>query len=153
MDIDFDLDPTPAADETTIPATSTQTAPETSINEEVITPAPAVIVLPAPPVPPETSGVKNIEKSPVIPTVASGEVRTSPPSISVDVSVENAIVRGLKESFAKASDLELRLREIASDAESLKTKMHVSTYVSFSPTECPNNSISESFFVFSVDGS
>src|SRR3954469_9705479 len=108
MDIDFDVDPTPVADETTIPATSTQTAPEASINEEVITPAPAVIVLPAPPVPPETSGVKNIEKSTVIPTIASGEVQTSPPSISVDVTIENAVVRGLKESFAKASEFELR---------------------------------------------
>src|SRR4051812_29746725 len=135
MDINFDVDPTPVADKTTIPATGTQTAPKASINEEVITPAPAVIVLPGPPVPPETSGVKNIEKSPVIPTAASGEVQTSPPSISVDVSIENAVVRGLKESFAKASEFELMLREITSDAESLKTKMHVSTYVSPSPTE------------------
>src|SRR4051812_47654682 len=109
MDIDFDVDPTPAADETTIPATSAQTAPEASINEEVITPAPSVIVLPAPSVPPEISGVKNIEESPVIPTVASREVHTSPSSISVDVSIENAIVRGLKEYFAKASEFELRL--------------------------------------------
>src|SRR3954469_21423612 len=98
MDIDFDVDPTPVADETTIPATSTQTAPEASINEEIIEPAPAVIVLPAPPVPLETSGVKNIEKSPVISDAASGEVHTSPTLISVDVSIENAVVGGLKES-------------------------------------------------------
>src|SRR4051812_9428485 len=109
MDIDFDVDPIPAADETTIPATSTQTAPKASINEEIIAPAPTVIVLPAPPVPPETSRVKNIEKSPVIPATTSGEVQTSPPSISVDVSIENAAVGGLKESFAKASEFELRL--------------------------------------------
>ena len=32
MDIDFDVDPTPAVDETTIPATSTQTAPEAFID-------------------------------------------------------------------------------------------------------------------------
>ena len=72
MDIDFDVDPTPAVDETTIPAPSTQTAPEASIDQEVIAPAPAVIVLPAPPVPPATSGVENIEKSPIVSAAASG---------------------------------------------------------------------------------
>ena len=143
MDIDFVVDPTPAVNETTIPATSTQTAPEASINQEVIAPAPAVIVLPAPPVPPATSGVKNIEKSPIVSAAASGEALIPPTSISVHASIENAAVGGLKESLAKASAFELRLRELASDAEMMKTKMHVSTYVSPPPTRCSNNSISE----------
>ena len=148
IDIDLDVDPTPAADETTIPAPGTQTAPEASIDQEVIAPAPAVIVLPAPPVPPATSGVENIEKSPIVSAVASGEAQIPPTSLSVDVSIENAVVGGLKESLAKASEFELRLRELASDAEMIKTKTHVSTYVSLPPTGCPNNSISELLFPF-----
>src|SRR3954465_8752444 len=110
MDIDLDVDPNPAADETINPATGTQNAPKASTNEEIITPAPTVIILPAPPVPPETSGVKDVEKSPVIPTTASRQAQTPPTSISVDVSIENTVVRELKESFAKASEIELRLR-------------------------------------------
>src|ERR1041384_6197931 len=107
MDIDFVVDPTPAVNETTTPPTSTQTAPEASINQEVIAPAPAVIVLPAPPVPPATSGVKNIEKSSAISAAASGEVQITPTSISVDASIEDAVVDELKESLAKASEFEL----------------------------------------------
>ena len=53
---------------------------------------------------------------------------------------------GLKESLAKASEFELRLRELASDAEMMKTKMHVSTYVSPLPTWCMC-SISELFLI------
>ena len=151
MDIDFVVDPTPSVNETTIPATSTQTAPEASVNQEVIAPAPSVIVLPTPPVPPATSGMKSTEQSPIIPAAASGEVQTPPILISVDVSIENAVVGGLKESLAKASEFELRLRELASDAGLLKTKMHVSTYVSPLPTECPNNSISELFLSISTE--
>ena len=143
MDIDFVVDPTPVVNETTTPVTATPTAPEASIALEV-----AVIILPAPPVPPEALREKNLEKSAVISVAASGEVQTPPISISVDVSVEHAIVGGLKESLAKASEFELRLREPASDAELLKKKMHVSTYVSPPPTGCPNNSTSE-LFLFS----
>ena len=57
------------------------------------------------------------------------------------------MVGGLKESLAKASEFELRLRELASDAELLKKKMHVSTYVSPLPTRCPNNFSSELFLI------
>ena len=146
MDIDLDVDPTPVADETTIPAPSAQIAPEASIDQEVIAPAIAVIVLPSPPVPPATSGVKNIEKSSVVLGAASGEVQTSPTSISVDASIEDAVVDGLKESLAKAAEFELRLRELASDAEMMKTKMHVSTYVSPLPTGCMC-SVSEFFLI------
>ena len=78
---------------------------------------------------------------------ASGEAQIPPTSLSVDVSIENAAVGGLKESLAKASEFELRLRKLPSDAEMIKTKMHVSTYVSPPPSGCPNNSISELFFV------
>ena len=78
--------------------------------------------------------------------MASGEAQIPPTSISVDASIENAVVGGLKESLAKASEFELRLRELASDAEMMKTKMHVSTYVSPPPSGCPNNSISELCF-------
>ena len=144
MDIDLDVDPTPAADGTTFPAPSTQTAPEASIDQEVIAPAPAVIVLPAPLVPPATSGVKNVEKSST--AAASGEVQISPTPISVDASIEDAVVDGFKGSLAKASEIELRLHELASDAEMMKTKMHVSTYVSPLPTGCMC-SISELFLV------
>src|SRR4051812_13834186 len=136
MDIDLDVDPTPAANETTFPAPSTQTAPEASTDQEVIMPIPAVIVLPAPPVPPATSGMKNAEKSSAVSATTSGEVQISPTSISVDASIEDVVVDGLKGSLAKASEIELRLRELASDAEMMKTKMHVSTYVSPLPTGC-----------------
>ena len=77
MEIDLDVDPTPATDGTTFHAPSTQTTPEASIDQEVIAPAPAVIVLPAPLVPPATSGVKNAKKSSTVSVAASGEVNFS----------------------------------------------------------------------------
>ena len=104
--------------------------------------APAVIVLPAPPVPPATSGVKNVEKSSA--AASLGEVQISPTSISIDASTEDAVVDGLKGSLAKASEIELRLRELVSDAEMMKTKMHVSTYVRPLPIGC-NCFVSELF--------
>jgi hypothetical protein len=60
----------------------------------------------------------------------------SPASVSIDASIEDAVVDEFKGSLAKASEIELRLRELVSDAEMMKTKMHVSTYVSLSPTGC-----------------
>ena len=105
MDIDFDVDPAPAADEATFPAPSAQTTPEVSADQEVVAPAPAVIVLPAPPAPAATSGVKNVEKSSA--AAASGEVQISPTSISVDASIEYAVVDGFKGSLAKASEIEV----------------------------------------------
>ena len=101
MDIDFVIDPTPVVNETTTPVTATSTAPEASI-----TPEATVIILPALPVPPEASREKNLENSPVTSAAASGEVQTPPISISVDVSVENAVVEGLKESLTKTSEFE-----------------------------------------------
>src|ERR1041384_4661775 len=98
MDVDFDVDPAPAADEATFPAPNAQTAPEVSIDPKVVAPAPAVIVLPAPPAPPVTSGVKNVEKSST--AAASGEVQIPPTSISIDASIEDAVVDGLKGSLA-----------------------------------------------------
>ena len=65
------------------------------------------------------------------PTVAAPEgTQTPSASISIDASLEDSVVGGFKGALAKASDLELRLRELASDAEVMKTQMHVSTYVS-----------------------
>ena len=142
MDFDFDIDPIPAADEATFPAPGAQTAPEVSADQEVAVSAPAVIVLPAPPVPPATSGAENVEKNSA--AAASGEVQIPPTSISIDASIEDAVVDGLKGSLAKASEIELRLRELVSDAEMMKTNMHVSTYVSPLPTRC-NCSVSELF--------
>ena len=146
MDVDLDVDPAPAADETAFPAPSAQPAPEASIDPEVIAPAPSVIILPAPSVPPATSGVKNIEKSSAVSAAASGEVQVPLASISFDASIEDTVVDGLKESLAKASEFELRLRELASDAGMMKTKMHVSTYVSPLPTGC-NCCVSELFLL------
>ena len=128
MDIDRDADPIPTANETIFPAPSTQTAPEGSTDQEVITPAAAV--------PPTTSGVKNAEKSSTISVAASGEVQASPTSISVDILLEDAVLDGLKGSLVKASEIELRLREMASDAGVIKARMHVSTCASFLPTGC-----------------
>ena len=141
MDIDFDVDPAPAADEATFPVPSAQTASEVSVDQEVIAPAPAVIVLPAPPAPPVTSGVKNVGK--ISAAAASGEVKISPTSISIDASIEDAVVDGLKGSLAKASEIELRLRELVSDSEMMKTNMHVSTYVSPLSVRC-------NFFIFEL---
>ena len=55
-------------------------------------------------------------------------------AIPVGAPVESAIIGGLKESLVKATQFELRLRELASEAELVKSNMHVSTYVSF-PTQ------------------
>ena len=142
VDFDFDVDPAPAVDEVTFTAPSTQTAPEVSADPRVAAAAPAVIVLPAPPAPPAALGVRNDEKSST--AAASGEVPISPASISVEASIEDAVVDGFKGSLAKASEIELRLRELVSDAEVMKTKMHVSTYVSSLPTRC-NFFVSELF--------
>ena len=134
VDFDFDLDPTPAADGTASPVLSAQVAPEASAHQEVVAFAPAVIVLPAPPVPPVASGVEDVVKSP---TAAAPEgAQTPSASISIDASLEDSVVGGFKGALAKASDLELRLRELASGAEMMKTQMHVSTYVSLLSDGC-----------------
>src|ERR1041385_2426721 len=52
-------------------------------------------------------------------------------AIPVETPVESAVVGGLKESLVRATQFELRLRELASEAELVKLNMHVSTYVSF----------------------
>ena len=56
--------------------------------------------------------------------------------IPATTSVEGAIVSGLKDSLVMASQFKSHLRELSSQAEIMKTNMHVSTYVSFSPTGC-----------------
>ena len=99
------------------------------------------------PFPPKLRG-ENVEKNPSASAAAPENVSTSSIPDSVDIPVESAIVGGLKESLAKASQFEMRLRDLTSDAELLKTTMHVSTYVSSSPTGCPNNCLLESYFMF-----
>src|SRR3954463_11337549 len=63
--------------------------------------------------------------------VASAAVRRSEPAssgaIPVGAPVESAVIGGLKESLVKATQFELRLRELASEAELVKSNMHVST--------------------------
>ena len=128
VDFDFDIDPPPTADETAFPAPGAQVAPEVNVDQEAAAPAPAVIVLPAPPAPPATSGVQSVEKNSA--AAALAQVEVSPTSISVDASIEDSVVEGFKETLAKASGIELRLRELVSDAGMMKNQMHVSTYVS-----------------------
>ena len=52
-------------------------------------------------------------------------------SVHIDTSAEVAAVRSLKNSLLMAFEFESRLRELSSQAELMKTSMHVSTYVSF----------------------
>src|SRR4051812_8967187 len=113
MDIDFVVDPTPVVNESVAPVMTTLTAPEATATRGDVAPEAIVVDSSAPPIPPEASGEKNIEKSPIVSAAASEEARTSSIPISVDISVESAVVRGLKESLAKASEFELRLRELA----------------------------------------
>ena len=54
-------------------------------------------------------------------------------SVPIDTSTEGAAVSSLKNSLLIASEFESRLRELSSQAELMKTSMHVSTYVSFLP--------------------
>src|ERR1041385_1034493 len=67
--------------------------------------------------------------------VASAATRGGEPAISVAIpvgaGVESVVVGGLKESLVRATQFELRLRELTSEAELVKSNMHVSTYVSF----------------------
>ena len=128
VDFDFDIDPPPTVDEIAFPAPGAQVAPEVNVDQEAAASAPAFIVLPAPPAPPATSGVQSVEKDSAAAT--SAQVGVSPTSISVDASIEDSVVEGFKETLAKASGIELRLRELVSDAGMMKNQMHVSTYVS-----------------------
>jgi len=55
------------------------------------------------------------------------------PSASLAMSGEGAVISNLKNSLQMASEFESRLRDLTSQAEAMKTNMHVSTYVSFLP--------------------
>src|SRR3954471_9889889 len=67
--------------------------------------------------------------------ISSAATRGGGPAISVSIlvgaPVESTVVGGLKESLVRVTQFELRLRELASEAELVKSTMHVSTYVSF----------------------
>ena len=52
------------------------------------------------------------------------------PSASLATSGEGAVISNLKNSLLKASEFESHPRELSSQAEVMKTNMHVSTYVS-----------------------
>ena len=54
-------------------------------------------------------------------------------SASLAMSGEGAVISNLKNSLLMASEFESRLRDLTSQAEAMKTNMHVSTYVSFLP--------------------
>ena len=138
----MDVDPAPAVTEPAAPVVTESAAPEATVLEEDVPPeADRVVVVDSssPPVPPKAPMGKVIEKSPFASAAVQGKAPTSSIPISIDIPVEDAIVGGLKESLAKASQFELRLRDLASEAESLKTNMHVSTYVSFPLSGCSNN--------------
>ena len=79
----------------------------------------------------DTPAEEAIKETPVAPTTTQGGRPAVSASIPVGAPVESAIIGGLKESLVKASQFELRLRELASEAELVKSNMHVSTYVSF----------------------
>ena len=128
MDFDFDLDPSPATDGTASPALNAPIASELPAHQETAALAPAVIVLPAPPVLLAASGTEDVAKSTT--TAATEGGQTSPAAMSVDIPLGDSVVDGFKGALGMASDLELRLRGLASDAGLMKTQMHVSTYVS-----------------------
>ena len=128
VDFDFDVDSIPVVDEPTFPAPGAEATPDAPAAQATVPPVPAVIVLPAPPVPPAASEVPNVEKDAAAAT--SAPVGVSSTSISVDAFLEDSVVEGFKETLAKASGIEVRLRELASDAGMMKEQMHVSTYVS-----------------------
>src|SRR4051812_36273833 len=110
----MDVDPAPAVTE---PA-----APAATILEEDVPPEADRVVDDSsdPPVPPKAPVGKVVEKSPVAPSVVQGKAPASSIPISVNIPVEDAIVGGLKEYLANASQFELCLRDLASEAESLK---------------------------------
>src|ERR1041385_7153176 len=72
-----------------------------------------------------------VKETPVASAAAQGGEPTISVAIPVGAPVESAVVGGLKEFLVRATQFELRLRELASEAELVKSNMHVSTYVSF----------------------
>ena len=61
---------------------------------------------------------------------ASEPASTPLSSASLATSGEGAVIANLKSSLLMASEFESRLRDLSSQAEVMKTNMHVSTYVS-----------------------
>ena len=107
--------------------THDQAAPELPIISEDIlteTTCPVNTDLPDPSFPPKNIAQKRARET--APTPSS--------PIPATTSIEGAIVSGLKDSLVIASQSESRLRELSTQAEVMKTNMHVSTYVSSSPT-------------------
>ena len=80
---------------------------------------------------PDAPAGEAVKETPVASAAVRGSEPASSGAIPVGAPVESAIIGGLKESLVKATQFELRLRELASKAELVKSNMHVSTYVSF----------------------
>src|ERR1041385_9158199 len=111
MDIDSSAGPTRIATE----LAATGVAPP-----EVII-RPAASGLPASSAAPEDPAEKAAERTSTIPATAQGDGPASSASIPVGTPVEGAIIGGLKESLVKATQFDLRLRELASEAELVKS--------------------------------
>ena len=104
--------------------THDQAAPEPPVMSEAVlteTTCPVNTTLPDPAVLPEVVAQETA------PEPASAPLS----SIPAATSAEGAIVSSLKDSLLMASQFESLLRELSSQAEIMKTNMHISTYVSF----------------------
>src|ERR1041385_9219687 len=80
---------------------------------------------------PDAPAGEAVEGTPIAPAAVRRSEPAGSGAIPVGAPVESAIIGGLKESLVKATQFELRLRDLASEAELVKSNMHVSTYVSF----------------------
>ena len=108
----------PASD----PSAAPEAAAEENISQEVAPEANTSL--------PDPASMPEVQES------AAQEDASEPASIplssaSLATSGEGAVISNLKNSFRMASEFESRLRELSSQAEVMKTNMHVSTYVSF----------------------
>jgi hypothetical protein len=123
MDIDSTVAPARAAAES---ASAGTTLPEVVVPEGTAASgsAPRAAAADAP-------AGEVIKEAPTSSATTPGGEPAASVVIPTEAPVEDVVVGGLKESLVRATQLELRLRELASEAELVKSTMHVSTYVSF----------------------
>src|ERR1041385_5472810 len=136
MDVDSSAGPTRIATE---PAGTGVSPPEVIILGAEVSPGPgrpAAFILLSPSVAPEAPIERFVKEAFVIPATTQEDEPAASASIPVSTPIESAIIGGLKESLVKATQFELHLHELASEAELVKSNMHVSTYVSFLPSGC-----------------
>ena len=100
-----------AATQETAPKTNTSLPDPASVPETVV---------------PEPAAQENV----------SEPISAPSSSASLAMSGEGTVISNLKNSLLMASEFESRLRDLTSQAEVMKTNMHVSTYVSILPTGC-----------------